>query len=543
MRSLRVLAPLVGAFLLLPLTVSAQSRPELLRQAQTALDDFDAPRAIRLARAALNPALGPLDSTWVRGVHVLTQTLIEEQQQPLAKTWAQWATRVQPALAIDSVSFISSVAALLRQAKVDAAPTGTDAAVRVTYQWPAATGESVESRFRVATGGTPVSVLVRGIGLVGPQGLVLPPGSYELEVTANGFLPLRVTREALPGVTAEFSFTLVTAAVAAATLDAPVAARLARAARPLQITRFGAPQACAAGVASGGERLLLTSYHAIRGADAIAAGGEVRVAAYDVATNLAVLVLPAAAPDTLPLTTTTIEGQSLWGVSLADCAATPTPTTRVLLQGGAAGSLSLSETLAAAATGSPLVDYQGSVVGVWTAGGRGAPASVIAPLLARAKENIAGNRTMTPQQVAAQENHRYGSVVIAVDVPNATVRVTPLEAWHWQELRAEGLAPFTFRGAAGRYRVEVSAPNVASRTQDVTLRAGETLRTAISLRSVAAAPGGPAPAAQRRGLPKWVWAVAIGGAIGGAALAMGGGGGGGGGGGTIVIEVPNPTVR
>lgn len=540
MRTLRLLAPLVGALFLLPQSVAAQSRADLLRQAATALDDFDAARAIRFARAALNPQLGPLDSTWTRGVHVLTQILIEEQRQPLAATWAQWALRQQPDLQIDSVNFLSNVVTTLREARVAAVRSTADDATRTTYEWPGTTTDAGESRFRIASGGPPLTVLVRGIGLVGAQGLVLPPGTYELEVNATGFLPLRVTREALPGVTSEFAFTLTSAAAAAEELAADVAARVARATRPLQVARFGMPQACAAGLASGGERLVLTSYHAIRGADAITANGEVRVAAYDVAANLAVLMLPAAAPDTLASTAQLLDGQSLWGVTLADCQ-TAAPTQRVVLEqweGRPLGALLLSNAPLAATLGSPLVDYQGNLAGVWTAGGRAAPASVIAPLLARAKENVAANRTMTAQQVATQENHRYGSVVIAVDMPNATVKVTPLEAWQWQELRAEGPAPFTFRGAAGRYRVEVSAPNVSARTQEVTLRAGETVRTAISLRAVAQ---GPAPAAApRRGVPKWVWAVAIGGAVGGALALGGGGGGGGSSGGTIVIEVPNP---
>lgn len=540
MRILRFLAPLVGAIFVFPTAAQAQSRADLLRQASTALDDFEPARAIRLARAALNPALGPLDTTWVRGVHVLTQVLLEEQQQPVAQVWARWAMRVQPALAIDSVNFLASVATTLREARTAAAQTSADAATRTTYAWPVATSEATEARFRVATGAAPVNVLVRGIGLVGAQGLVVPPGTYELEVSSTGFLPLRVTREALPGVTSEFAFTLTSAAVASTTLAADVRTRLSRATVPLQITRFGSTQACAAGVATGGARLVLTSYHAIRGADAIAANGEVKVAAWDVTSNLAVLVLPANATDTLGSTTAPIDGQSLWGVTLTECRFTETP--RVTLntwEGRPLGNLALSGAPQGATVGSPLVDYQGNIAGVWSTGGRAAPMSVVAPLIARAKENVAGNRTQTPQQVAVLENHRFGTALIAVDVPNATVRVTPIEAWQWEELRAEGAAPLTFRGAAGRYRVSVSAPNVAERTQEVTIRAGETVRAAISMRTVAQAPGGRQPAAARRGLPKWVWAVAIGGAVGGAALALGGGGAGSSGG-SIVIEVPNP---
>lgn len=540
MRLLRTLALLVGAFFVLPSLAQAQSRSALLTQATAALDDFDAARAIRLARAALNPALGPLDSTWTRGVHMLTQVLIEEQQQPLAKTWAQWAMRLEPNLPIDSVNFLTSVVAALREARAAAAPTAGDAATRTTYAWPVATSESNESRFRVATGASPMTVLVRGIGLVGAQGLTLPPGTYELEISSSGFLPLRVTREALPGVTSEFAFTLTSAAVASTTLAADVRTRLASATVPLQITRFGGASACAAGVAAGGARLVLTSYHAIRGADAIAANGEVKVAAHDVTANLAVLVLPRDAADTLGSSLTPIDGQSLWGVTLAACQFGDTP--RVTLntwEGRPLGNLALSGAPQGATVGSPLVDYQGNLAGVWTAGGRAAPMSVVAPLIARAKENIAANRTQTAQQVAVAEQHRFGTALIAVDVPNATVRVTPIEAWHWEELRAEGPAPLTFRGAAGRYRVTVSAPNLTERPpQELTIRAGETVRLAVSTR-VAQAPGGPAPAAERRGIPRWVWAVAIGGAVGGAALALGGGGGGSTGS-TIVIEVPNP---
>ncbi len=538
---LGTLALLVSAVSLAPAAAQGQDRAELLRQAQAAYDDFDAPRAIRIARSALDPVLGPLDTTWARGVHLLTQILIEEQQQPLARTWAQWAMRTNPDLPIDSVGFLSNVVTMLAEARGAAVRTAGDVGTSERYVWPGTASEVTEARFRMSPVAPPVTVVVTGRGVLGPQGLALPAGTYELEISATGFLPLRVTREALPGVTTEFTFTLTSAAAAANTLAADVAARLARATVPLQVTRFGAPAACAVGVASGGERLVLTSYHAIRGADAIAANGEVRVAAWDVTSNLAVLVLPAAAPDTLGSTTVLTDGQALWGVSLAECR-TPAET-RVLLNewdGRPLGSLALSAAPANAVVGSPMVDYRGQLAGVWTGGGRAAPATVIAPLIARARENVIAQQLLTPQQVAQQENHRYGTVIVAVDVPNATVKMTALEAWHWEELNATGPAPFTFRGAAGRYRLEVSAPGFPARPpQEVVLRAGESTRTAVSLRAVAQGPAGPAPAA-RRGVPKWVWAVAIGGAVAGG-LAMGGGGGGGGTStGSINVSVPNP---
>lgn len=536
-RILLVAALLLSAIALVPASADAQDRGALLRQAQAAYDDFDPPRAIRIARAALDPALGPLDSTWARGVHLLAQILIEEQQADAAKSWARWAMRTRPDLPIDSVNFLSGVVSALREARAAAPRTAADDKTKATYNWPGANATTTESRIRVAAASSQLNVLVRGVGLVGPDGLVVPAGTYDLEVSGTGFLPLRVTREALPGVVSTFAFELTPAAASAMTLAADVRAKVFAATVPLSIARFGAPQqACAAGVASGGERLVLTSYQAIRGADAVTANGEVKVAAWDVASNLAVLVLPATATATLESTTDILDGQALWAVSLAECR-TPGEA-RVVLQGWEGrpiGALALSEAPANAAIGSPLVDYRGSFAGTWSGGSRAAPASVIAPLLARARENVAAQRTLTAQQVATQENHRHGAVLIAVDVPNATVKLTPIEAWHQTEITAQGGAPFSFRGEAGRYRVEASAPGVPSRTQEVMVRAGETTRTSISLRAVAAVPGaGVAP--RKKGIPKWVWAVGVGGAV--AAVALGGGGGGGGtSGGSIEVVV------
>jgi hypothetical protein len=526
-------------------SAQAQDRATLLQQATAAYDDFDPQRAIRLARAALNPALGSLDSTWTRGVHLLAQILIEEQQGALAGTWARWAMRSNPALEIDSVGYLAGVVDTLRAARAAAVRTAGDEVTRESYAWPTPAATTTEARLRLAPSAVPVSLLVRGIGLVGAgPGLVLPPGTHELEVSASGFLPVRLTREALPGVTTELAFTLVPSTAAATSLVAESRSLLSAATVPLTVTRFGAPPACVAGVAASGERLVVTSYHAIRGADAIAGNGDVRVAAWDVAANLAVLVLPTAAPAPLATAGVLVEGQALWGVTLADCR-TASETRSVLQQwdGRPAGSLLLGEAPSGATTGTPLVDYQGRLAGVWSGGTRAAPATVVTDLVARATENVIAQRVLTPMQVATQENHRFGSVVVAVDVPNATVRFTPLETWQWAELAANGTAPFTFRGAAGRYTLVVSAPGIPARTQEIVVRAGETTRTSVSLRAVAQGPGAPAAAAPKKGVSKWVWIGLIGAAGGAAAMAGGGGGGGGGGGstgGSVTVTVPVP---
>ena len=56
----------------IPATAPAQqSRSELLRSATAAYDDFQPERALDMLRVAVNPALGPTDTAWVRGVHGL----------------------------------------------------------------------------------------------------------------------------------------------------------------------------------------------------------------------------------------------------------------------------------------------------------------------------------------------------------------------------------------------------------------------------------------------------------------------------------------
>jgi len=547
-RSLLVaLALVLGLSSASPLAAQG-SRADLLRQAVAASDDFDAPRAMRLARTALDPALGARDTTWGRAVHLLTQLLIEDGQEAQAHVWAKWAMRLEPNLQVDSVNFVAAVVTALRQARATAVRTAGDDATRETYMWPSATATGTEARVRLAPSPTNPTVLVRGVGLVtaGP-GIALEAGTYELEVNASGFLPLRLTREALPGVTIELSFTMTSAAAAAASLAADVRTRVDRSVVPLTITRFGVTTAaCAVGATASGGRLVLTSYSAVRGADAItsgaAVGDAVRIAAYDKAANLAVLVVPSANADTVPLATNLVDGQALYALGLADCRTVR--ESRVLLNSwpgrptGAALVLSAAPGDAAGGTpGSVLVDYQGNIGGVWVGGPAAVSAPAVAALLSRARVNVAGGSLQTPQAVAVAENHRYGQVIIAADVEGATIAVTPLEAWHWEGLAATSNAPLTFNAPAGRYRVVASAPNIAPRTQEITVRAGERTRAAISLRSVAGGPAQPA-ASPRKGLPKWVWIAGLGvGAV--AAAALGGGGGGGPGSG-IDISFPNP---
>jgi hypothetical protein len=555
---------LVVLALLLTAGARAQAqntRPALLQQATAAYDNFETARALDLARAALDPALGAPDSVWVRSLHLLAQVLFENGNEPDARTWARWGMRTNPGMRIDSVNFLAGVVGILRQARVDVGGrTASDELTRMVWQWPARGSNVTTGLLRldpspmsdtlnvsISSAGTPVTRLIAGAGLN------LAPGSYEIQVSARNFLPARITREVLPGVSLTLSFSLTPAAVLSGTITDAARQNVYRSTGALSISRFGAPApACAAGVVTGG-RFFLTSYTAIRGGDNLTLSiggapvtGDLRVAAYDVASNLAVLHLPTARTDSVAIAAQVIDGQAVWGVGLAQCRTLSDSrstvdewTQRPL------GALRLGDAVTQGVPGVPVVDFQGRLTGLWTGGTNAAAAPNATALFATARTNVTAQSTLTLAEVARRENHAFGGVSVVADVPGAQVRLVGLERWHWGEITTgtTGASPFNFSGPMGRYRLETSAPGLPSRTQEIVVVAGQTVRVAVPLRTVAGGGGGQPQAAAKKGMPKWIWFAVIGGGA-AAAAAMGGGGGGGGGGGpttgTINISVPSP---
>ncbi len=564
---------LIALLFLAPLAASAQaaqqptSRLGLVTQATAAYENVDPDRALQLARAALDPVFGAPDTVWVRALHLLAQVLVENGNEPDARTWARWGMRQNPGMRIDTVNYLAGVVTVMREARTYTANrTDSDDLTRMTFTWPARTSTATQGTLRLNPSPNPTGLRVtvfnapptaggaRGTAisqLVAGPGLALPPGSYDIEVTATGFLPARVTREVLPGATVTLAFQLTSSAVITATISDAALQTATRAVAALSVTRFGAPApACAAGAVTN-TRLMVTSYTAIRGADGLTARingapvtGELRVAAYDAATNLAVVVLPAPRTDSIPLTTQIIDGQSAWALALAQCATVSGTRTNIdEWSQRPLGALRLGATLAQGTPGTPVIDYLGRLAGVWTAGSGAIPAPNAAALITQAQQAIATQQTITLADVARRENHLYGGVSIIADIPGATVRVTGLERWHWSEITAgtSGAAPFNFAGPMGRYRVETSSAGLPTRTQEIVLRPGETIRVPVALRVAQAPPSGPAAQPAKKGMPKWVWVAVIGGGA-AAAAALGGGGGGGGGAstGSVVITVPNP---
>ncbi|MBI4420976.1 MAG: PEGA domain-containing protein [Gemmatimonadetes bacterium] len=189
--------------------VLAQGARDSLATGSEAYDLADYGPAARLLAVGLDPATGPQDSLWLVGVHKLAHTLMELGQGSPARLWARWAVRQLPAFPIDSVNFPPSVVALFDSARsFVGAPSSGDSLTETTFDWRRISPEA-PGAIRLEASGTTVSALVESVGALGPQqSRSLPPGSYTVLASADGFYPARVTREVLPGVVTALRFDL-----------------------------------------------------------------------------------------------------------------------------------------------------------------------------------------------------------------------------------------------------------------------------------------------------------------------------------------------
>ncbi|MBA3852771.1 MAG: hypothetical protein C0503_00060 [Gemmatimonas sp.] len=518
-----------------------ETRSALLQRATTAYDDFDLARAARLARQAVDPALGPRDSAWTRGVHLLTQLLLESDRPAHAQLWARWALRLEPTMPLDSANFLARVVGTLRAARDSAARSASDAAVRESYVWPSATSTATDARFRLGQSTAPVRVLVRGVGVLSAgAGVTVEPGRYEIEVTADGFLPLRITREALPGVTTELSFLPLSAAAAAASLEPQARQRVEQGLVTLNVQRFGLPTRCAIGVLLDAQGRIAVSYESIRGADSLWIGGStvaVGVAAWDRSANLAILSAGSSSATPLDAAPAPMAGQALFGLGRRDC--DTFVEGRALVHEGPASAVSLTAPATGIEVAAPMVDFEGRFVGFYEGGVRVQTLDALAALNTTADANIAAGVLRRAREVAEAERQRFGVVVLSSAARGARIRVEPMEPWHWAALDTTAASPFTFAGPAGRYRVHLLATRAAAQSEVVTVAAGTRSRSTLSGRTAIASTGS-APTAQRerRRVPKWVWYTAAGvGVVAGIALS---GSGGGDPPPAVIISVPNP---
>lgn len=521
-----------------------QTRNDRLAAAQRAyFDDLEPERARTLLRDALNPALGPADTGWARGVQLMAQILFEEGNQDHAAVWLRWAFRLAPGFRIDTVTFLPEVVQAARAARdAAAAPSPGDPVTRTTWEWAAPGVSAGQGALRVLGPGlrTPLNVGVQGRGVVqGGQALALPPGTHQIQAAAEGYVAAQLSREVLPGITTVLEFNLVAASTGV--LAAGVRDAAFRQIVPVTARRFQTQPVCATGAYVGRNGLVLTSYEAIRGAEAVEAGGstEIRVAAWDVARNLAVLQLPVVRADSMSPAQIAVGGQFVWALGMRDCRTAA--ETRARVAGIAGPTVDLADSIGAGERAGPLIDGEGRLVGLLSAPRRAASLAAIQELLATARRNVGTPQAIAVAEVALRERHAYGSVVITSDATGVTARIAPLETWQWPGLAWSGSLPYTFAGPTGRYQLEVTVPGQQPRQLEFTVRAGATERFPVASRALAAEERqvGGAPPRRGKGFP---WPIALIGAGGvGAAvfllLPKGGGPGGETGGITITLPV------
>ncbi|MGH7568059.1 MAG: PEGA domain-containing protein [Gemmatimonadales bacterium] len=204
---MRRLAPLALLLLALaPAGTAAQTARQALAAGTERYLLADYPSAASLLSRGLDPNAGPGDPLWLQSVGHLADVLLVLRQDSLAATWLRWATRLAPAFVVDEEVAPPAVvrAAAAARAFVDATPHDRFVA-RTTFEWPAVVRHGVPlppGTVRLAAATIPITARIGADQFLrGGEARRLPPGSHVVVVSAPGYLPTRLTVEALPGIT------------------------------------------------------------------------------------------------------------------------------------------------------------------------------------------------------------------------------------------------------------------------------------------------------------------------------------------------------
>ncbi len=162
----------------------------------------DYQHAVPLLSLGLDPAVGAHDRPWVLGVERLADVLLVLRQDSLAATWLRWATRLAPDFAVDEEVVPPAVLRAARAARAFVDATPQDAFVSQTvFRWPATFRAADPGTVRLSAATIPITARIGADQFLrGGESRTLPPGSYEVVVSAPGYLPTRLTIELLPGV-------------------------------------------------------------------------------------------------------------------------------------------------------------------------------------------------------------------------------------------------------------------------------------------------------------------------------------------------------
>ena len=318
----------------------------------------------------VDPSAGPIDSVWARTVFDLAQILeLDLEELELGATLLRWAAR-HGSWSIESVNgdgwYLQDLLDRYASASQDLGtdPDGPGEVVATTWLWPPTFDPSAQGDVRVE-GVAGASIEAQGDGNPGAS-VELAPGTYDLVVTADGYEPVTVQREVLPGVTTVLSVRMTPVLTPAA------ASLVTRSLVQLRLGGGGQAQ-CTNGIAWR-DGLVLTSLSglpATSGLDAVTADGvveDVEVAQSDEQADLAILRVEGASES--PVGASPVAGDFAWAVFRDACGAAPA-TVRGTLAGTT--SLVLAPQPSNAVSGAPLVDRSGELLGLLVESGRVVP--------------------------------------------------------------------------------------------------------------------------------------------------------------------------
>ncbi|HWP37421.1 MAG TPA: carboxypeptidase-like regulatory domain-containing protein [Gemmatimonadales bacterium] len=158
--------------------------------------------AAQLLSAGLDPAAGPRDDLWLRGVQRLADALLVLRKDSLATTWLRWALRLAPEFQVDDDVMPPTVVRAVQAAQAFVRATPHDRFSRAEFRWPATFRGQADGTIRLAPSTMPIMARIGAEYFMwGGETRNVRPGSYAVVVSAPGYLPSRLTVEALPGVT------------------------------------------------------------------------------------------------------------------------------------------------------------------------------------------------------------------------------------------------------------------------------------------------------------------------------------------------------
>jgi hypothetical protein len=158
--------------------------------------------AAPLLARGLDPQAGPLDQRWKDGVQRLADVLLVLRNDSLAVTWLRWASRLSPDFEVDEDAAPPAVVRAARAARAFVDSTPRDPFVAsAEFHWPHAPVSDALGTVRLAAASIPITARIGADQFLrGAEARRLPPGSYDVVVSAPGYLPTRLTIELLSGV-------------------------------------------------------------------------------------------------------------------------------------------------------------------------------------------------------------------------------------------------------------------------------------------------------------------------------------------------------